>query len=86
VAGVAVFAVANSSDVGWTAYPGSYTPFEPDDGASESELFLFSDGAVLWTRQHALGAPLAVLGLLVLVGLAGWLAGRRSSSSGALRG
>jgi hypothetical protein len=86
VVGVTVFALASSADFGWTAYTGSYAPLEPDAGAVRSELFLFSDGAVLWTRRHAVGAGLAALGLLVLVGLAGWLVGRRSVHGGAVHG
>jgi hypothetical protein len=40
----------------------------------------FIDGpAVLWTRTSALGAGLALFGLLVLAALTGWVVGRRSS-------
>jgi heme/copper-type cytochrome/quinol oxidase subunit 1 len=77
VAGVGVFALANAAgagDVGWAAY----APLEPDAYSSQLTL-TFSDGAVLWTGQHAVGAGLVVLGLLVLVGLGGWLLGRRSA-------
>jgi hypothetical protein len=77
VAGVGVFAMANApgaGDVGWAAY----APLEPDAYSSRLTL-TFGDGAVLWTGQHAVGAGLAVLGLLVLVGLGGWLLGRRSA-------
>jgi heme/copper-type cytochrome/quinol oxidase subunit 1 len=78
-AGVVVFAVANRSgaptDFGWTAY----APLEPQV-AYQSELTLsFGDRwTVLWTGTHLLGAVLAVVGLLVLAGVAGWLLGRRS--------
>jgi hypothetical protein len=82
VAGVIVFAVANSAGVGWTAYTAGYAPLEPVIDAYRSDLVLFSDGAVLWTPRHALGAGLAGLGLLVLVGLGGWLLGRRSARPG----
>jgi hypothetical protein len=76
--GVLVFAVANTPDVGWTAYTAAYAPLEP--GAFQSDLQLaFADGSILWTPQHALGAGFAVLGLLVLVGLGGCFLGRRSA-------
>jgi hypothetical protein len=84
VAGVVVFAVANSSGFGWTAYTSSYAPLEPGPYESDWQL-TFADGSVLWTRQHALGAGLAVLGLLVLVGLGGWLLGRRSGRERSVR-
>jgi heme/copper-type cytochrome/quinol oxidase subunit 1 len=79
VAGVVVFAAANRgpADVGWT----SYSPLqEGSRGAYQSSLMLtFGDGtAVLWTGRHLLGAGLGVGGLLVLVGLGGWLLGRRA--------
>jgi hypothetical protein len=78
VAGVVVFALANSAGFGWTAYTASDAPLEP--GAFTSDLTLtFSDGAVLWSWTHAFGAGLVVLGLLVLVGLGGWFLGRRSA-------
>jgi hypothetical protein len=81
VGGVALFVVGNRpADVGWTAYG-------PDLGASdayESRLQLtFIDGpAVLWTRTSALGAGLALFGLLVLAALTGWVVGRRASGDG----
>jgi hypothetical protein len=80
VGGVVLFVVGNQpADFGWTAYG-------PDAGlpdAYESRLQLsFVDGpAVLWTRTSALGAAIALLGLLVLAGLAGWVAGVRSSTN-----
>jgi hypothetical protein len=77
LAGVVVFAVANSAEFGWTAYTASYAPLEPAVDAGPVGV-TFSEGAVLWSPQHALGAGLAVLGLLVLVGLGGWVLGRRS--------
>jgi hypothetical protein len=77
IGGVVVFALANASDFGWTAYTASYAPLEPAPDGSDWSITL-SDGAVLWTRGHAVGAGLAVLGLLVLVGFGGWLLGRRS--------
>ena len=77
LAGVVVFALANSAGVGWTAYTASYAPLERAGDAGAVGL-TFSEGAVLWVPQHALGAGLVVLGLLVLVGLAGWVFGRRS--------
>jgi drug/metabolite transporter (DMT)-like permease len=81
VAGVALFALANSADFGWTTYTGGYEPLEP--GAYESELELtFSDGSVLWDRQHAIGAGIAVAGLLLLAVLGGWLLGRRTTRPG----
>lgn len=78
VAGVVVFALANSAGFGWTAYTGSYAPLAPDAYSSSLTLTL-SDGVVLWTRGHALGAGLAAAGLMVLVGLGGWLLGRRGA-------
>jgi hypothetical protein len=65
VVGVVLFVVANSTEVGWAAY-----------GSPP----VFSDGMFLWTRQHTAGLSIAVLGLVVLVGLGGWLLGRRSSA------
>jgi hypothetical protein len=78
VGGVVLFAVANTADVGWTAYTASYAPLEP----SSDWTIGFADGSVLWTWRHAVAAGLAVLGLLVLVGLGGWFLGRRSTSGG----
>jgi hypothetical protein len=85
VAGAVVFALANRSPVGWTAYTGSYAPLGPAmpgrySDAYQSELTLtFSDGwSVLWTGDHLLGALLVVLGLLVLAAVGGWALGRRS--------
>ena len=79
VVGIVVFALANSADFGWTAYTSSYAPLEPEDAYSSSLSLTFSDGAVLWSRGHLLGAGSALLGLLVIVGLGGWLLGRRSA-------
>jgi hypothetical protein len=79
VGGIAVFALANSAGFGWTAYTASYAPLEPEDAYSSALSLTFSDGAVLWTRGHLLGAGLALLGLLVLVGLGGWFLGRRAA-------
>jgi heme/copper-type cytochrome/quinol oxidase subunit 1 len=76
VAGIVVFAFADATDFGWT----SYTPLDADAYTSQLSL-TFSDGSVLWTRQHALGAGLAVAGLLALARLGGWLLGRRSRRS-----
>ena len=81
VAGIVVFAFANSADFGWTAY----TPLEADAYTSYLSL-TFSDGAVLWTRHHALGAGLVLAGALVLVGLGGWVLGRRTGRSEASAG
>jgi hypothetical protein len=78
VAGVVVFAAANSAGFGWTAYTASYAPLEPDAFTSDLTL-TFSDGAVLWSWTHAFGAGLAVLGLLALVGLGGWILGGRAA-------
>ena len=81
LAGVGVFALANTAGFGWTAYTAGYAPLEP--GAySRSFSPAFSEGVVLWTRGHMLGAGLAVAGLLVLVGLGGWLLGRHGAESG----
>jgi hypothetical protein len=76
VVGVLLFAWANTpgaGDVGWAAY----APLEPD-AYSSSLTLTFSEGTVLWTPQHAVGAGLVVLGLLVLAGLGGWSLGRRT--------
>ena len=75
VVGAVLFAIANSVDFGWSAY----TPLEPGEPAAyQSELLLLSDGSVLWNRQHAIGAGLVVVGLLVLAAVSGWLLGRRA--------
>ena len=73
-AGAAVFAAANrgGADFGWS----SYAPLEQAPSAYRSAI-TFSDGSVLWTGRHLLGAGLLVLGLLVLAGVGGWLLGRR---------
>ena len=78
--GIALFAAGNrSADFGWTAY----APLPPAQDAYESSLRLtFDDGpAVLWTRTSVLGAGIAGAGLLVLAGLAGWIAGVRSAAN-----
>lgn len=78
VAGVVAFAVADSGEVaadfGWTAY----TPLESERAYDSRLVLFFDDGSLLWTRRHQVGAGLAVVGLLVLTGLAGWLLGRRT--------
>jgi hypothetical protein len=75
VAGVAVFWATNLAPAdgpGWFAY----APLVPGDAAPSGTV----DGwAVLWTRGHLVGAGLLMLGLLVIVGTAGWSLGRRSS-------
>lgn len=76
-AGVVLFAIANSSDFGWTAYTASYAPLEPAEAYDSALQLTFSDGSTLWSRQHLVGAGLVVVGLLVLTALGGWLAGRR---------
>ena len=75
LAGVLVFAVANRGpqDFGWTAY----APLQ-EIGTDYVNGVTFSDGSVLWTAQHLLGAGLLVLGLLVLTGAGAWLLGRRA--------
>ena len=74
-AGIAVFATAGHgpADFGWSAY----APLEPIQGPAATYTFVDS-ATVLWTGQHLLGAGLLVLGLLALVGVGGWLLGRRS--------
>ncbi len=63
--------------------PTAGPPNSPDEPpAYQSELLLLTDGTVLWNRQHAIGAGLAVLGLLVLAGLGGWFLGRRTARTG----
>lgn len=77
ILGVVVFALANSAStagLGWTAY----APLAPADAHTSELTVTFSDGSVLWTRQHAVGAGLVVLGLLLLAALAGWWLGRRT--------
>ena len=83
VAGGLVFAAANRGpmDFGWS----SYAPLQETRTPYLSTV-TFSDGSVLWTGQHLLGACLLVLGLLVLTGAAGWLLGRRAGRRAALRG
>ncbi len=76
--GIAAFALANQAGFGWTAYTAGYAPLQPGEEPVELDV-TFAEGSVLWSGQHALGAGLAVLGLLVLVGLGGWLLGRRSA-------
>jgi len=75
VAGVLVFAAANRGpqDFGWTAY----APLQ-EVGSDYVNGVTFSDGAVLWTPEHLLGAGLLVLGLLLLTGAGAWLLGRRA--------
>jgi heme/copper-type cytochrome/quinol oxidase subunit 1 len=75
VAGVLVFAAANRGplDFGWS----SYAPLQETQTPYLSAV-TFSDGTVVWTAQHLLGAGLLVLGLLVLTGAGGWLLGRRA--------
>ena len=75
VGGVVLFVVGNQpGDFGWTAY----SPAPSEAYRSTLEL-TFDDGpAVLWTQTSVLGAGLAVLGLLLLAGLAGWAIGVRS--------
>ena len=79
VAGVLVFAAANRGPVefGWA----SYAPLQETQSAYLSAI-TYSDGTVLWTGQHLLGAGLAVLGLLLLTGRAAWLLGRRAGRRG----
>lgn len=76
-AGGVVFAVADRRDRGWFAYAplGSMPRRYADYGPAESGNGSWS---VLWTGGHLVGAGLLVLGLLVLVALAGWLLGRRA--------
>jgi hypothetical protein len=72
---MAVFAAANSgpADFGWT----TYGPLDEVRHPYRSGI-VFSDATtVLWTGKHVLGAGLVVLGALVLVGVGGWLLGRR---------
>ncbi|MGY1856226.1 hypothetical protein [Modestobacter sp. SYSU DS0290] len=81
VAGVTTFWVANTRPPAWTAYSGSYEPLVPGTVvAYESDLTLTFDAGptVLWTQQHVVGCGLLLAGLLVLVGLGGWVLGRRS--------
>lgn len=77
--GAVAFTAANHTsprDFGWAAY----VPLEPGTADDSAWTVSFSDGwAVVWTAGHAWGAGLVVLGLLVLVGLGGWLLGRRSA-------
>jgi hypothetical protein len=88
VAGIALFWLANTLPSGWAEYSGSYEPLEPGEPRPYASGLTpsFEGGSVLWTGQHVLGAVLAVLGLLVLAAVGGWLlgrrAGRRESPSG----
>jgi cytochrome b subunit of formate dehydrogenase len=75
VTGVALFWLANLQPAGWTAYSASSAPL----AAYRSSLTVsFDGGSVLWTGRHLLAAGLAVLGLLVLAAVGGWLLGRRA--------
>jgi prepilin-type processing-associated H-X9-DG protein len=78
VGGIVIFALADSAGFGWTAYTAAYAPLQPGEEPTQLNV-TFADGSVLWSGQHALGAALAVLGLLVLVGLGGWILGGRSA-------
>lgn len=82
VAGVLVFAAANRgpADFGWAAY----MPLQ-ETHADYSNAVTFSDGSVLWTREHLLGAALLVGGLLVLTAALAWLLGRRAGRRGSPR-
>ena len=75
IAGVLVFAAANRGPqhFGWTAY----APLQ-DIGSDYVDAVTFSDGSVLWTREHLLGASLLVVGLLVLTAALAWSLGRRA--------
>jgi hypothetical protein len=75
LAGVALFWSANLGVAG--APEASYAPLDPGEPARYTSLPATA-GAVLWTRQHAVGAVVVVLGLLVLTGVCGWLLGRRT--------
>ena len=86
-AGGAVFAVANRStapDFGWTAYAPLQT--EVPRPYSSGLVLSFDGWTVLWTAGHLVGVLLAVLGLLLLSGLTGWLLGRRGSHRAAAPG
>ena len=76
--GVVLFVMGNQpADVGWTTRgPG---PGSSDAYRSSLELTFDEPPGVYWTRTSALGAGTALLGLLVLTGMAGWGAGRRSA-------
>ena len=81
VAGTVVFWIAERQPFGWVMYGGSYSPLDPREPAPYTSSLGLSFGgpSVLWTGRHLLGAGLTVLGLLLLVGLGGWLLGRRAS-------
>ena len=78
VGGVVLFVAGNQpADVGWTTLgPG---PGSSDAYRSQLQLTFDEAPGVFWTRTSALGAGTALLGLLVLTGMAGWGAGRRSA-------
>lgn len=82
--GIAVFAAAihgpGGADFGWS----SYAPLQPTQTPLETYTFV-DPATVLWTGQHLLGAVLLVLGLLALVGVVGWLLGRRAGRRTASR-
>jgi hypothetical protein len=78
VAGAAVVLGSAADPV--TVYTGGYAPLEAAGPAAyRSELSLTFDGAVRSSVGQLVGAGIVVLGLLVLTGLAGWLAGVRSA-------
>ena len=85
--GVALFWLANTrpaaGDVGWFAY--SPLSAESSPAYTSTLELTFDDTAevVLWSGQHALGAGLAVLGVTLLAGAAGWLSAHRAADGGA---
>ena len=79
LAGAAVVLSSAADPV--TVYTGGYAPLEAESPAAyRSELTLAFDGAVRSSVGQLVGGGIVVLGLLVLTGLAGWLAGVRSAS------
>jgi hypothetical protein len=74
--GVALFVAGNQPAVsGWTTY--GPDPGSSDAYRSQPQLAFDEPRGVCGTRTSALGAGAAVLGLLVLPGVAGWGAGRQ---------
>ena len=85
IVGIIVFVLASGGpDV--VVYDGSYEPLDTDSAYDSSLTLDVGEGfLVAWSTQQALGAALAVSGLLVLAALGGWLLGRRAVPRAARR-
>jgi hypothetical protein len=79
VAGGLVLFVAGNRPAGVGGTTLGPDPGPPDAYRSELQLTFDEGPAVLWTQTSALGAAIALLGVLVVTGVAGWAAGLRSA-------